>query len=122
MSLRAEALTVRAVAHFDLVRLFAQAPGFTPDASHPGVVLVTSVPKVFDAAARASVAEVYASVISDLEAAEATIDPGFSERSAKPYWINRDIIRALLARVNAYAQNWAATQRWATLALEGILF
>lgn len=118
LSLRAEALTVRAVAHFDLVRLFAQAPGFTPDASHPGVVLVTSVPKVFDAAARASVAEVYASVISDLEAAEATIDPGFSERLAKPYWINRDIIRALLARVNAYAQNWAATQRWATLALE----
>ncbi len=119
LSLRAEALTVRAVAHFDLVRLFAQAPAFTPDASHPGVVLVTSVPKAFDAAARASVAEVYASVISDLESAEATIAAEFSERSSEPYWINHDVIRALLARVNAYAQNWEAAQRWATLALEG---
>jgi hypothetical protein len=55
-SLLGEALALRAIVHFDLVRAFAQAPGFSAGANHPGIVLIEDRPEVFDTPARTSVA------------------------------------------------------------------
>ncbi|MFT6000578.1 MAG: hypothetical protein ACI81P_003041, partial [Neolewinella sp.] len=66
-SLTAEARALRAVTHFDLVRLFAQAPGFSAGAEHPGIALIDNIPGIFDLPARSSVAQVYAFIIDDLE-------------------------------------------------------
>ncbi|MEO0734350.1 MAG: RagB/SusD family nutrient uptake outer membrane protein, partial [Bacteroidota bacterium] len=118
-SLLGEALAIRALIHFDLVRLFAQAPGFTADGSHAGVALIERVPGVFDLPARASVAEVYTSIRRDLEEAEQLIDASFSQRSSKQIWLTPTVVRGLLARVTAYLKDWEACRDWADRCLAG---
>lgn len=62
-----EALFIRAISHFEVVRLYAQPYGFTEDNSHLGIPIRTeSRPS---AATRATVQEVYTRIISDLEEA-----------------------------------------------------
>ena len=107
-SLRGEALSLRAIVHFDLVRAFAQAPGFSADGSHPGIVLIEARPEVFDQPARASIAEVYELIVADLTAATDLIDPVLSRRSPGAIWLTPTVTRGLLARVEAYRQNWLA--------------
>ncbi len=68
LRVEAEARFIRALCHFDLVRLFAQPWGFTPDNSHPGVALRTTTD--VENAPRNTVAEVYNFVLSDLEFAK----------------------------------------------------
>ena len=119
-SLAAEAYAIRAIVHFDLVRLFAQAPGFTADARHPGIVLIDGTPQTFDLPARATVAETYALIRADLERALADLDPRFSVRSsAAPVWLTPTVVRGLLARVAAYANDWEACREWADRCLAG---
>lgn len=64
-----QAKFLRAISHFELVRLFAQPYGFTAENSHLGVVIKTE--RNFEAnRSRNTVAEVYTQVLSDLHAAE----------------------------------------------------
>lgn len=112
-SLGAEAKAFRALVHFDLVRMFGQAPGFSPDGDHPGIALIDGVPGIFDQPSRATVAEVYALVRSDLETAAMEIDPAFSQRSGEIIWLTPSLIQGLIARVAAYQQDWEACQIWA---------
>lgn len=66
----AECKFIRGVAHFELVRNFAQPFGFSSDNSHLGIPLRTSFGK--DIIPRATVGEVYTQIIADLtEAASA---------------------------------------------------
>ncbi len=64
-----QAKFLRAVGHFELVRLFAQPFGFTPDNSQPGIVIKTSS-ELELGKARNSVAEVYSAVLNDLRDAQ----------------------------------------------------
>ncbi|MBL7726251.1 MAG: RagB/SusD family nutrient uptake outer membrane protein [Dinghuibacter sp.] len=67
-----EALFLRAVGHFELVRIFAQPYGYTSANTHPGIVVRTN--SAFNNnAARNSVAEVYTQVVNDLNAAAALL-------------------------------------------------
>jgi hypothetical protein len=118
-SLRGEALVFRAIGHHDLVRLFAQAPGYTANASHPGIALVTEVPTPETLLDRSSVAEVYASIRADLEEALTLVDTRFSRRSSQPYWISPAIINGLLARVTAYTKDWESCRAYATACIDG---
>jgi len=104
-----EAYAVRALAHFDLVRLFAQHYTFTAGASHLGVPIVTK----FDIAsnpARNTVAEVYAQVISDFNEAISlmTMDSGNSGRFSK------DAAQALLSRVYLYMEDFVNAETLAS--------
>lgn len=63
-----EAKFIRAIAHFELVRLFAQPYGFTADNSHLGIPLKTAADK--EPEFRSTVGEVYAQVLSDLTEAK----------------------------------------------------
>ncbi len=67
----AEAKFVRAICYFELVRLFGQPYGYTPDNSHLGIVARTSY--AIDPLPRATVKEVYDLVISDLQSAAADL-------------------------------------------------
>jgi len=103
-----EAYAIRGLAHFDLVKLFAQHYTFTADASHPGIPIVTE----FDQTAKPSrntVAEVYAQVISDFEMAEQlmTQDNGSGRFS-------REAVQGLLSRVYLYMENYAQAEAYAT--------
>lgn len=105
----ADAYTLRAMAHFDLVRVFAQPYIFTPNASHPGIVIrIRNTSADEPAGDIASVGNVYAQIIADFDSAiirysnSVGIYAGGDERS----WLSGDAAKALLARVLLYQQNW----------------
>ncbi len=64
----AEAKFLRGIAHFAVVRLFAQPYGYTTNNDHPGVVIKTN--SKVELLARNTVAEVYQQIITDLTEAE----------------------------------------------------
>lgn len=108
--LRADALTIRALTNFDLVRTFAQPYGFTPDASHSGVVLRTSNPSVLTPTPeKASVKQVFDQVIADLDSAislygnSVNIYPNGDART----FLSADAAKALKSRVALYKDDWA---------------
>jgi len=106
-----EAYALRALAHFDLVKMYAQHYTFTAGGSHPGVPIVTE----FDQTAKPSrntVAEVYAQVISDFEMAEQlmTLDNGTGRFS-------REAVQGLLSRVYLYMENYTQAENYASLVI-----
>lgn len=103
-----EAYAIRALAHFDLVRIFGQHYGFTADNGHPGVPIVTE----FDQEAeppRATVQQVYDQVISDFNQAISLMNENRGAGFMSP-----EAAKALLARVNLYQSNWAQAEAMAT--------
>lgn len=66
-----EAKFIRAISHFELVRLFAQPYGYTSDNSHLGIVVKIS--SVIEPLNRSTVQQVYDLIIADLQEAEALL-------------------------------------------------
>ena len=89
--MRAEGKFIRALCHFDLVRLWAQPYGYTADNSHLGVPIRDKATK--DPLARATVAQVYDFVVSDLNYAIANLP------AANGNYANKDAAKSLLALV-----------------------
>lgn len=82
-----EALFVRGIIHFELVRLYALPWGATADNSHIGVVIKT-IPTKTEAQAsqsipRSSVSSVYAQIVKDLEDAVALLPESNGTRASK---------------------------------------
>jgi starch-binding outer membrane protein, SusD/RagB family len=63
---------LRAIGHFELVRLFGQPYGFTADNAQPGIVIRTISEQELSKA-RNSVAEVYTAVLNDLREAQSLL-------------------------------------------------
>ncbi len=112
-SLKGEALAFRAIVHFDLVRLFAQAPNFSTTANHPGVVIVDRLLAFTEQLPRASVGEVYAFIQQDLAAAATMIQATYSQRSEGPFWLTPTVVAAYQARVAAYLEDWPSVVAFA---------
>jgi tetratricopeptide (TPR) repeat protein len=107
-----EAYTIRALAHFDLVRIYAQHYGYTADNSHEGVPVVT----VFDKDARPrrnTVAEVYSQVVSDLNQAISLLNMDVGSTR-----ISQNAAKALLARVYLYMGDYAMAKSLATQVID----
>jgi starch-binding outer membrane protein, SusD/RagB family len=97
--IKGEALALRAMIHFDLVRTFSY-PWINGNGSAQGVPLaieVTDEPNII----RATVAEVYAQVIKDYETAEVLLNTVENSR-----FINKTAVQALLARTFLYKEDW----------------
>lgn len=98
--IKGEAIMLRALAHFDLVRMFAQPYNYTSDHSHLGVpyMLVSEIssPK------RLTVGEDYDKIVTDLSDAATlmTIQP------ATPTTVSSWAAKALLAKVYLYMEDW----------------
>lgn len=97
-----QALAARAVAHFDLARLFAKIPTQSEDAnSSPGIIYMKvedgDTANPFAEPARETVASNYVEIIGDLEAAAALIDDDNPEGR-----LDRDAVYAILSRVYLY--------------------
>lgn len=86
-----EALFIRALNHFVIVRQFAQPFGYSPNNTHLGIGLKTE--PTFDPVLRTSVADVYAQIVADLKTAEVQLpdDNGV--------YANKFAAKALLAKV-----------------------
>lgn len=109
--LKGNALVIRAVAHFELVRAYGHPWGYTADNSHPGVPVVTSgtyTPADAEEVSRETVANVYVQVIEDLTAAM-TLLP---ETYAKPF-PTKNVAKALLARVYLEKRDWTNAAKYA---------
>lgn len=116
--LQGEAYAIRALAFFDLCKLYAKTYTSTADASHPGIPLVLSYPKDkndISYPARNSVKEVYDQVIKDLDSAISllpangnVINGTFGAR------FNRWAVFALKSRVHLYRRDWAEAESAAT--------
>jgi hypothetical protein len=95
--LRGQALALRALVHFDLVRIFGKPYTHTNGPSAPGVTIVTE-PIAYDALlTRNTVQEVYDQVITDLKASIELLDTDDNLGH-----INQWAAKALLSRVYLY--------------------
>jgi hypothetical protein len=106
-----EAYALRGLIYFDLVRLFAQHYAFTPDAGHPGVPLILD----FDPTRkpqRNTVKEVYAQVIADMTKGISMMKS--TSRSKNSNTLSSISVKALLARVYLYEEDWVNAEITAT--------
>ncbi len=97
--IKGQALAIRALAHFDLCRMFGKAYSHDNGASL-GVPIVTEVLKPDTKLKRNTVAEVYAQVIADLSAAIPLL-PDNNDYKRINVWA----AKTLLARVYLYMEN-----------------
>ena len=112
-NLRAECLFLRALAHFDLVRLYAQSFNYQPDG--------LGVPYVFhtepDAKPqRNSVREVFNYVIADLKEAESLMADDYTRGGVTDptATCTKPAIQALLSRAYLYTSQWQNAADYAT--------
>jgi hypothetical protein len=112
-NIHAEALFLRGLAHFDLVRTYAKQ--YTVDKTALGVPYVT----VTDPAgkpARNTVDTVYTNIIADLTTAEKLIADNYTREgvASKTSVASKLAIQALLSRVYLYMGEWQKSADYAT--------
>ncbi len=106
----AEAKCIRALLHFDLVRIFARPYSTTTDGSHLGIFLALQ-PQLFadPAPKRATVAETYQAIVKDLTEAIQTFgddNTGALSSGSKQNYFTKLSAKALLAKVYLNQNNW----------------
>jgi hypothetical protein len=101
----AEAKFLRAIGHFELVRMFAQPYGYTQDNSHLGIPLRIAASQ--EALPRATVGEVYAQILSDLNDAKDVL-PAANNGYATSW-----AVKAYLARVHFQMNEFQAAYDFA---------
>ncbi|MEM9340154.1 MAG: RagB/SusD family nutrient uptake outer membrane protein, partial [Bacteroidota bacterium] len=112
-SIIGQAHAYRALAYFDLVRLFAQPYNFTGDAGHIGVPVITT----FDTELlpeRNTVAQVYDQIVEDFLVAIDMIPEGTGGANR----ITREAAQALLSRVYLYMEDYENAESLATEVIE----
>ncbi|MBN9296951.1 MAG: RagB/SusD family nutrient uptake outer membrane protein [Filimonas sp.] len=108
-NLRGQALFFRGMTHFELVRLFAQPWGYSPDNSQYGIPLrLKSGQELLQ---RATVKQVYDQVIADLKAADSLLAP--DANSGKFYTASKWIAEAYLAKVYFQMNDFANAYKYA---------
>lgn len=106
-----EALFIRGLLYFELVQHFAKTWGDGDNATNLGVPLILTPTRVVtpeDDKPRASVAQVYAQLLSDLLKAETSI-PSTTEGSNTGF-ATRNAVSALLARIYLLQGNYASAR------------
>ena len=112
-NLKAEALGLRALAHFDLLRLYSRLDGSNGEY---GICVITTPQLPTDMPARATVEESYAQIIKDLTDAESLMSDDYQRSGVTDAkaTINKDVIQALLARVYLYHKDYAKASEYAS--------
>jgi hypothetical protein len=110
--IRSECLMIRALAHHDLLRTFAQRYDATAGATHDGITIKTD--PSLTPLPRNSTKEVYDQIIADITTALPILPTSggptrFTQRSAN----------ALRARVALYMRDWSTAETFATAAITG---
>jgi starch-binding outer membrane protein, SusD/RagB family len=98
-----EARFVRAVGHFELVRLYAQPFGYTPGNTHPGIVVKTSPVLELDKP-RNTVGEVYAAILADLQAAQALLPAANGVYPTR--WAAKGYLAKVFFQMNRFDSAW----------------
>lgn len=117
-NLKAECLFLRALAHFDMARVYGYSPAKAAAVGFNDCIpIILKTDKTAkEQPKRNTVAEVYDQIIADLLEAEKLIDPKYQRPTGidpKAY-ANQATIQALLSRVYLYNQNWQGAADYAT--------
>lgn len=114
--IKGQALAIRALAHFDLLRYWGE--DYDRNSTGLGIPYITAVDPE-SKPARLSVKETYDKIYADLNAAETLlgdVDVAINTASAKSF-IDLNVVRAMLARLNLYAKNYVEAERYASLVI-----
>jgi len=115
--IRAQALFLRALCHFDVCRVYAQPYHYTADASHLGVPVLLKTPSAYESIGRSSVYDVYAQVVTDLKNSIAAFG---NTAQVDAYHASKSSSQALLSRVYLYMENWDMAILYADSVLEDV--
>lgn len=117
-NLQAECLFLRALAHFDMARIYAYSPAKSKKVNFTDCIpIILKTDKTAkEQPARNSVSEVYAQIIKDLVEAEQLMDPAYTRKSIADTKAAATLpaIQALLSRVYLYNQEWQNAADYAT--------
>lgn len=126
-----EALAVRALMHFDLLRLYGANPQV--DATKPSIPYVTTLQK--NATPQSTTSEIIQKVITDLLQAEsllkdndpiveanAAIDDTYFKKSSRATHLNYYAVCGLLARAYQYAGDNKNAGKWAKVVIDSNAF
>lgn len=100
-NVKGEALAVRALAHFDVVRYFGKIPTQSGDAGTSLGMPYIVLPDVNDLPARITVSEYYANLINDL-----TLAAGLIDTDNGKFQMGKNAVNGILARVFLHTGNW----------------
>lgn len=120
-NIKGEAMFLRALSYFDLLRTYAQPYTYAPQSLGVPITLV------FDKDARPArntVAEVYDQIVKDLLEAESLMDDEYTrDDAADPYSVvSKPAIWGLLSRVYLYMGEWQKCADYATKVIDSGLF
>lgn len=105
-----QALFLRALAHLEILLTYAQPYGYTKDASHIGIPIVTYVVGTNETLAREPVYKVYSQIVNDLENAKELLGDSMKDSD----YVSGPACDALLARVYLYMQNYQEAEKYAS--------
>lgn len=103
------ALTLRAYSYYLLINVFAQPYNYSSQATHPGIVYVTSSNWTDPINGRSNVGEVYRKMIADLERAI----PLFHDETTTTIRHNKDFPTALLSRILLASESYSSSLNYA---------
>jgi len=115
---RAEALFVRAISHFQMVRYFGQPYGFSNDNSQPGIPYLEAPglgASDDNFVSRVSVGEVYSRIVRDLEEAEGLAPAAIGSPDETRGRGSLGSIRGMLMMVHLHRSDWSAVENYARL-------
>ena len=107
--MEAEARFIRAFCHFNVVKIWAQPYGSTPDNSHLGIILKRDASNL--PIPRSTVAESYAFIIEDLEFALGNLP------ESNGNYARKDAAAGLLAMVYFQMNNYGEAEHYASLVI-----
>jgi len=101
-NIKGEALAMRALAHFDIVRFFGKIPTQSSDAGTSLAMPYITIPDVTDLPARIPVSEYYGLLVNDL-----TLSANFiNDTNNDNLQMGKDAVNGILARVYLHMGNW----------------
>ncbi len=112
--IRAQALFIRALSHFDLVRVYSQPYNYTADASHIGIPVLLKTPGPSSNLGRNSVKETYDQIEKDLKLS--VVEFG-TNPFKDAYHASKKASEALLSRVYLYKEQWDSVIKYSSLVI-----
>jgi starch-binding outer membrane protein, SusD/RagB family len=115
--IKGQALAIRAMVHFDLLRFWGEE--YDRNSTKLGIPYKTAV-DIEDKPARLTVKESYDKILADMEQAETLlgdVDKVVNAGSSRAN-IDKLAVQALLARIHLYAKNYAQAESYATLVID----
>lgn len=106
-SYKGQALTLRALLHFDLVRLYGKT--YTEDPSALGVPVVTELLEATAQPTRSTVEEVYQQILNDLQEAEQLL-PNQTDNGYINYFANKAILSRVYMTMGKYEEALLAAE------------